>query len=180
MKIAELKLTDPVQKEEKPLYYLAYGMNTCPRVMSAHEYCKPIGGVILDGHKLSFAQFADIIPTPGKRMGCALWEIDKTTLASLDAQEGYPTMYTRKIVPVTCKGKAYKAIVYLMTPEYKEYYHEASPSKSYIKTLAAGYQAFGLPVQQIKKALSDSNVTVEGYQGDIDNILLETDYPWIY
>ena len=164
MKIAELKLNDPKQKEEKPLYYLAYGMNTCPRVMSVHEYCKPIGGVILDGHKLSFAQFADIIPTPGKRMGCALWEIDKTTLASLDAQEGYPTMYTRKIVTVTCKGKPYKAIVYQMTKSNKEYFEGYSPSKDYIKHLVAGYQAFGIPIEQIKQALRDEQLTVEGFE----------------
>jgi gamma-glutamylcyclotransferase (GGCT)/AIG2-like uncharacterized protein YtfP len=164
MKIAELKLTDPIQKEEKPLYYLAYGMNTDPRVMSVHEYCKPIGGVILDGHKLSFAQFADIIPTPGKRMGCALWEIDKITLASLDAQEGYPTMYTRKIVTVTCKGQPYKAIVYQMTKSNREYFDGYSPSKGYIKNLVAGYQAFGIPIEQIKQALRDEQLTVEGFE----------------
>lgn len=177
MKINELR-NRPIAKTTEPMYYFSYGMNTSPRVMATHDYCKQVGGCILNGYHLSFSQFANIIP--GGQMGGVLWEIDHETLKDLDMQEGYPTMYTRKVVPVTCKGKAYKAIIYIMTPEYQQYYHEASPSKSYIKTLAAGYQAFGLPVQQIKKALSDSNVTVEGYQGDIDNILLETDYPWIY
>jgi hypothetical protein len=71
MKIAELKLNDPKQKEEQPIHYWAFGMNCDPRVMSVHEYCKPIGGAVLDGHKLSFAQFADILPAPGQKMGGA-------------------------------------------------------------------------------------------------------------
>jgi hypothetical protein len=170
MKIAELKLNPPKQKEEPPLYYLAYGMNTDPRIMSVHEYCIPVGGVILDGHKLAFAQFADIIPTPGRKMGGVLWKIDKTTLASLDMQEGYPSMYNRKIVNVTCKGKPYKAIVYQMTAETRVYYDGYSPSKGYIKNLVAGYQAFGIPLEQIKQALRDKQLTVEGLESD-DEIL---------
>lgn len=172
-----MKPNDFLTKEVKPLYYLAYGMNTSDRVMATHDYCKPVGGAILNGYHLTFAQFANI--EPGGRMGGVLWEIDKQTLKELDMQEGYPKMYTRKIVPVTCQGEMYKAIVYIMTPEYAEYYHEASPSKGYIKMLASGYQAYGISIEQIKKGLRDSNVTVESYEGDIENILLETDYPWI-
>ena len=160
MRIDELKRDEP----KETFYYFSYGMNCDPRVMSVHEFCEPIGGAILVNHKLSFAQFADILPAPGRRMGGVLWEIDKNTLASLDAQEGYPTMYTRKIIDALCKGKTYKAIVYYMTKSNREYFGGYSPSKGYIKNLVAGYQAFGIPIEQIKQALRDEQLTVEGFE----------------
>jgi hypothetical protein len=57
-----------------------------------------------------------------------------------------------------------------MTATNREYFEGYSPSKSYIKHLVAGYQAFGIPLEQIKQALRDEQLTVEGLESD-DEIL---------
>lgn len=151
--------------ENQQLYYWAYGMNTSSRQMTnMFDYCEPVGPATLNGYHLTFAQFANV--EPGGSVQGVLWKINRDTLKQLDHREGWPTMYRRKLMPVTCNGQQYRAVVYYMTPDFLEDYRGESPSKNYIKTIASGYLEFGLPIDQIRKALVDSKVRVESFAED--------------
>jgi len=112
----------------------------------------PIGRGLIRDHAFRFAIHADVYPQPGAVTHVVLWEIDDAGLASLDAREGYPTYYDRKIVDVECGGQIYQAIMYFMTPGHTE----QPPHESYYDMLTNGYTTFGLPLSQIEDALDSA------------------------
>ena len=151
-----MEMTTNLQK----YYYFAYGMNTDPRMMKHYEYCVPICAGTLPGFHLTFRQFANV-ERGGSVIG-AIWQIDQLTLKGLDMREGFPEMYGRQFCSIQGEdGKTYRAYVYLMNSKYVRMAKGYPPSRNYIKMLATGYTEFGIPIDQIRKGLQDSEVSID-------------------
>lgn len=143
--------------QNKHLYF-GYGMNTDPEQMKMRTG-QPLAlgrGMIRD-HAFRFALHADVYPQTGINTYGVLWEIDDEALNSLDAREGYPYYYDRKIVTVEANGTTYQAWMYFMTPGHPE----REPSKGYYDMLVRGYTTFNVPMGQIEAALRRSTVAPE-------------------
>lgn len=137
-------------------YYFGYGMNTnidgmtrrCPDARS-------LGAAVVDNWEFRFAYHADVVPKEGARTVGVLWEITDRCLLSLDALEGYPHYYERKIVPVTFRDQQYDSIMYYMTPNNLD----APPPTSYWEMLMQGYAEHGVSRRQLWLALERSHLS---------------------
>jgi gamma-glutamylcyclotransferase (GGCT)/AIG2-like uncharacterized protein YtfP len=130
-------------------YYFGYGMNSNPDAMLLRTgKTEAIGRATILDHAFRFAVHADVYPDPGGLVHGVLWEIDDGALADLDIREGYPSYYTRKLVPVESGGKTYTAWMYSMTPGHQL----ALPDDYYYGMIEEGYRHFGIPLTQIIKA----------------------------
>ena len=131
--------------------YFAYGMNTnknqmstrCPRAVS-------LGAATLIGHEFRFARHADIVENPEFNTKGVLWEITPECELSLDALEGFPTYYLKKMIRVLHNGKAVDAMVYYMTADYPDEY----PSDGYLEMLLEGYSEHNVDNTQIYSSLA--------------------------
>jgi hypothetical protein len=92
-------------------------------------------------------------------------------LADLDRTEGYPDYYTRKIVPVYCDAtdKSYRAVVYVMTDDSREYSQGRQPSPRYIEMIARGYEHAGIPQSQLQRAVTACRAQATGPQSAHDD-----------
>jgi gamma-glutamylcyclotransferase (GGCT)/AIG2-like uncharacterized protein YtfP len=130
--------------------YFAYGMNTnlaqmsqrCPRAQS-------LGAATLIGHEFRFARHADIIENPEYNTQGVLWDITPECELSLDALEGYPTYYLKKMVRVLHDNKAVECMVYYMAGEQIDEF----PSDGYLEMLFEGYKEHGVDTRQIYESL---------------------------
>jgi gamma-glutamylcyclotransferase (GGCT)/AIG2-like uncharacterized protein YtfP len=104
------------------------------------------GCATLPDYELIFRGVADLRPAPGRAVQGAIWDLDETHLLALDRFEGYPTLYGRELVTVQHEGRRVSAVVYLMQPGRRV----APPTASYLDTLAAGYAACQLPMEQLQ------------------------------
>jgi len=131
--------------------YFAYGMNTnrsqmaqrCPQAVS-------LGAASLVDHEFRFARHADIIPNPEFIARGVLWEITPDCELALDALEGYPTYYLKKIVRVFHDGKSIPAMTYYMAGDYPDEF----PADGYLEMLFEGYQEHGVDTTQIYSSLA--------------------------
>jgi len=131
--------------------YFAYGMNTnlsqmanrCPEAQS-------LGKAVLYGHEFRFARHADIIPNPEFSTQGVLWDITPDCELALDALEGYPTYYLKKMVSVFHNGQAVKAMTYYMTGDNPDEY----PSDGYLEMLMDGYKEHGVDNTQLYSSLA--------------------------
>jgi gamma-glutamylcyclotransferase (GGCT)/AIG2-like uncharacterized protein YtfP len=139
--------------------YLAYGANTdhlsmkvrCP---AAVYVCN----ITLPEHRLVFRGVADVVPTPGAKVECALWMITPACEASLDRFEGFPSFYVKKYVKATLNGRKSRMMFYIMR---KQSDREQSPAyASYLSTLEMGYATCGLPQQQLIEATKSAQKVV--------------------
>lgn len=122
---------------EKRFLYFAYGSNMDKHQM---EYRCPgaicLGVALLNDYTLVERKYADIDKCSGKVVPGLLWSITINDLLSLDLYEGFPQLYTRKIVEVevikanTVNVKK-SAIVYEMTPKYKDFLNGECYSEDY-------------------------------------------------
>lgn len=118
-------------------YYLAYGMNTnlasmaqrCPNAVS-------LGKVVLADHMFKFKHHADAEYCQNQAMECALWSITEECERSLDALEGYPYYYDKKMVKVPWQGKYIEAMIYFMSSTFDM---PNKPSQSYYDMVIQGY-----------------------------------------
>ena len=130
--------------------YFAYGMNTnksqmaerCPNAVS-------LGQAVLYGHEFRFARHADIIENPGYITHGVLWEITPECELSLDALEGYPTYYLKKMVNVFHNGQPTECMVYYMNNDYPDEF----PSDGYLDMLYQGYSEHDVNTNQIEESL---------------------------
>jgi gamma-glutamylcyclotransferase (GGCT)/AIG2-like uncharacterized protein YtfP len=127
--------------------YFAYGSNLNMDQMEHRcPHSRPIGSAILPGYRLEFRAngsgmgFATVSPAPGKRVHGGLWAIAEIDLPRLDRYEGYPSLYTRRMLPVQYEGIDRKALTYIMTPGHIL----AEPGGFYIDICLDGYRDFGL------------------------------------
>jgi len=130
--------------------YFAYGMNTnrsqmatrCPKAQS-------LGQALLPEHEFRFSVHADIIPNPDFDTEGVLWEITEDCERALDALEGFPNYYEKKIVSVLHEGQWVEAMTYYMTGDFPDSY----PSDGYLAMLYQGYAEHGVDESQIDESL---------------------------
>jgi gamma-glutamylcyclotransferase (GGCT)/AIG2-like uncharacterized protein YtfP len=128
----------------------SYGMNTnraqmanrCPKAVS-------LGKATLYGHEFRFARHADIVENPDYATQGVLWHITPDCEMALDALEGYPTYYLKKIVNVFYNGESVKAMTYYMTGDLPDEY----PSDGYLEMLMEGYKEHSVDNRQIYSSL---------------------------
>ncbi|MDP8238614.1 MAG: gamma-glutamylcyclotransferase family protein [Candidatus Hatepunaea meridiana] len=141
-------------KSDKILYF-AYGANLdmhgmelrCPGYI-------PVRRAVLHNYRLMFKSVADIEPAANHIVHGALYEITQEHLRSLDRFEGYPRLYTRKILPVlTDEDKEFQAIVYLMN-NCRQY---SSPHRGYLDIILSGCRQWQLPQEYIRYIITRAN-----------------------
>ena len=88
-----------------------------------------------------------------KAIQVALWTVTDECIAALDIFEGYPSVYTRRLVTVWTPGsqKPLRAWIYVMTDPKSV----GLPYAEYFDEVAAGYRDFGIPVSQLRNAVED-------------------------
>lgn len=130
--------------------YFAYGMNTNLSQMAQRcPNAKSLGKAVLYGHEFRFARHADIIENPDFATHGVLWEITPDCELSLDALEGYPTYYLKKMVNVFHNGKSVNCMVYYMAGEQIDEF----PSDGYLEMLFEGYEEHGVDNRQLYESL---------------------------
>ena len=146
-------------------YYFGYGMNTNVNSMSRRcPDARSLGAAVVDDWEFRFAYHADVVPKEGAKTVGVLWEITDECLRSLDALEGYPDYYQRKIVTVTFCNQQYNAIMYYMTPGNLD----NPPPQSYWDMLMKGYIEHNVSRRQLWTALEYSFKLSE-QSSDIDS-----------
>ena len=131
------------------MLYLAYGSNLNKKQMSRRcPNAKPVGSIILKGYKLEFRRVATIKHTKNidDKLGCGLWEITEKCEKSLDIYEGFPLIYSKKIIKLN-DGR--EAMTYIMNNG-----EISPPSFKYFNTIREGFKDFDLPKNLL---LADSN-----------------------
>ena len=88
---------------------------------------------------------ADIVPDEGSVVPVVLWDITDDCLAALDRLEGYPNLYTRKII----NGGW---LAYMMVNKSRE----AAPGEHYYRMIEQGYRDAGLDDWHLIKAARDN------------------------
>lgn len=121
--------------------YFAYGANLSHDSMAARcPKAKPWQSFYLRGWALDFATHATIRPDPGQVVPGALWRITDDCEARLDAFEGWPHYYSKRILA----QDGYEFMVYVMNnPKFGSTYW------SYVDLIAEGYQDWNLDTQPL-------------------------------
>ena len=131
--------------------YFAYGMNTnLSQMASRCPNAKSLGKAVLYNHEFRFARHADIIENPDYATHGVLWEITPECELSLDALEGYPTYYLKKIVNVFHNDKSVPTMTYYMTGDLPDEY----PANGYLEMLMDGYKEHSVDNTQIYSSLA--------------------------
>jgi gamma-glutamylcyclotransferase (GGCT)/AIG2-like uncharacterized protein YtfP len=125
--------------------YFAYGANLSLDSMAVRcPKARPFQTFYLSGWELGFATHATIRPNPGKVVPGALWRITDDCEWSLDAFEGYPKYYTKRILG----QDGYEFMVYVMNnPDYGNTY------ESYIDLIELGYDDWQLDKEPLWTAV---------------------------
>ena len=148
-------------KAEK-LIYFAYGANLDKQGMNLR--CpgnKPLCCAVLKNYRLIFRSVADIEEAENQDVHGALYEITPEHLKSLDHFEGYPRLYTRKIVTVIREdGIKINAIVYQMTD--RNCY--GIPYQGYLNIILSGCLQWQFPEIQIQQIIKQANNSDFGEQ----------------
>lgn len=140
-------------------YYLAYGSNLnleqmairCPNSLAVGTFELANHRLVYKGSMDGFA-YLTIEENQGSNVPLGVFEVSIFDIKFLDRYEGYPTLYSKKYIPIKINGKTKKALIYVMNEEFD--YH--IPSKEYIETCKTGYNDFGFDVSVLNKALNDT------------------------
>lgn len=130
--------------------YAAYGSNLNHAQMAKRcPNAEFIGIGKIKNHRLVFRRVADIEYDRGSSVPVGLWRITEACLKSLDAYEGYPSLYERDTFTVHKRnGSTMDAIAYYMNSvDY------GSPSITYFGAINQGYQDCGIAPEALDKAL---------------------------
>ena len=103
-----------------------------------------------------------MIPHTEAHVWGVLWELDEAHEASLDRQEGVPSVYNRKEVEVECgDGVRVTALTYfLIKPEEQD----KRPSGVDKNVIVRGAEEHGIPSYYVAKL---RNVEDNGYMGEV-------------
>lgn len=135
-------------KKEKTKY-IAYGSNLNLKQMAIRcPTAKPVGTAMLEGWQLIFKSVATLEPCEGAVTPIAIWELEDSDEVALDRYEGFPRFYRKEYLNIEVRGKAIKAMIYLMNDGTL-----CMPSKWYLDAIAQGYEDVGLDTVHITKAL---------------------------
>lgn len=143
---------------ERRKLYGAYGSNMNLEQMSHRcPKAKVVGTGVLKEYKLTFRGrykgVANIELCEGKVVPIVLWEITEDCERALDLYEGYPSLYIKEEVEIKVKGKAKKAMVYIMANEYTDM--AAAPTEYYFNVIARGYADNGIDLKPLQIAYSE-------------------------
>jgi gamma-glutamylcyclotransferase (GGCT)/AIG2-like uncharacterized protein YtfP len=122
--------------------YLAYGSNLNLGQMTRRcATAWALGSVKLKGYKLTFrgmdgGAVANIEPDAAGVVPGLLWELRPADEAALDRYEGFPHLYHKETVTVTCRGNQVKAMVYVMN----EGLMFGTPGGRYYNVIRQGYR----------------------------------------
>ncbi len=131
--------------------YFAYGANLNRDSMAYRcQGAKPYRPLTLRGWRLAFANHATIVPAPGRSVEGMLWHLTESCEYSLDAFEGFPTYYRKRILA----QDGLEFMVYIMNPPLT-----GSPSAGYIDSIEAGYNDWGLDLSCLDRALDELALT---------------------
>ena len=155
----------------KTFLYFAYGSNLLTERIHINNPSAKFQAIAkLSEHKLDFNYFsqrwqgaaATVIPHTEDHVWGVLWELDQEHEASLDRQEGVPSVYNRKQVEVECgDGARVTALTYfLIKPEEQD----KRPSGVYKDVIVRGAEEHGIPPYYIDRLRS---VEDNGYMGEV-------------
>lgn len=125
---------------------------------------EPVGTAMLEGYELSFrgtrrgTGFLSIDPKAGGQVPVGVWRVSEADERSLDAYEGFPTLYRKVTVPVRLcpfcgsRTRTVEAIVYIMNSGHPV----VPPSDFYLETCEDGYYDFFLDYAFLDDAVSRS------------------------
>jgi len=142
----------------KTKLYGAYGSNMNLEQMNYRcPKARAVGTGTLEGYKLTFRGsykgVANIEPCKDTSVPVVLWEITKECEKALDRYEGFPNLYIKKEVEVMVRGKAQKAMVYIMADKYTD--KPAAPTEYYFNVIARGYSDNGINLRPLQIAYSE-------------------------
>ena len=146
-----------LKEKPKSLLYFAYGHNTYSKQFA--KYCtgaKFVGVGMLKNFSMYFEEYANIRMDQGDDVKGVVWEIKAEQIKNLDGYEALHKDYNRIPVEVTVDGNEELCIAYIMDPTFEVSKLHVKPTKEYIQTVAAGYKEHGIPLEQIKTALTNS------------------------
>ena len=125
--------------------YFAYGANLNKVSMSLRcPQATPYQAFALRGWQLDFAHHATIRPHPGRTVQGAMWRITEECERSLDAFEGYPDYYTKRVLEQD--GKEF--MVYIINPPLT-----GSPGVGYLDVIEQGYRDWNLDFACLDQAI---------------------------
>ena len=139
-------------------YYFAFGSNL--NLEQMHRRCPsaiPVGPAILMDWQLSFTGksvtwgggVATIKRRKGKYTPGVLYRLSQEDITTLDRFEGHPFCYERRKVTVELLGnRSLTAYVYIHQEKTP-----AMPTIDYLKTIARGYNQFGLDLSNLTQAI---------------------------
>lgn len=124
--------------------YIAYGSNMNRRQMSYRcPKASPAGTGVIHNWRLVMRGVADIVQSDGDFVPVALWWVTSDCIRALDAYEGAPSLYERRVVSVFDEN-AYRVrtgFIYVMTAQRRGLY---VCSQSYLQCIVEGYGDFGI------------------------------------
>lgn len=139
--------------------YFAYGSNlNWDQMKMRCPDCHPVTKATLKEWKLQFRGPLDIEPDTESEVQGVVFSISENDLKNLDAYEGFPTCYTRKIVALVNnrKNQLIRATIYVMTKTRKGR-DLWKPSRKYLQCVLQGHSDFDIPDNQVWKALNRIN-----------------------
>ena len=155
-KTHSIRMNDKKAKTKSILYF-AYGHNT--NTETFQKTCpgaKYVGIGSLKNFSLYFEEYANIRMDHGDSLKGIVWEIKQEQIKNLNGYEALHKDYNRIPVEVEVNGSEKLCIAYIMDPTFESNKLHVKPTREYIKDMAAGYKEHGIPLEQIKTALSNS------------------------
>ena len=128
-----------------------------------------VGTAVLRNFEYEMLAYANVYPQAGGQVIGVLWALDRNMLASLDQTESYPQLYDRKTVPVYVDGDKVVAELYTMTPDTRQYLEGSEPNKTYVARIARGYQAAGIPMQQLTNSMKTIKIAEADDDRDVED-----------
>lgn len=124
------------------IYLFAYGMLTNNEFMG--EKPKFIAAGTLHDWDFEMLCYANVFPSLGKHVTGVLWEITDELLDQYDDNEGYPRIYTRKLVDISVGDNVFSAWVYTLTLDGRRAYTQYPASDNYIRCVTNGFEQHGI------------------------------------
>ena len=133
------------------MLYFAYGSNlNVERMRFRCPAAKPLQKSIMPNHRIVFRGVLDIEPCPGKYVYGGLWEVTPRCIEALDLYEGVHNGLYKKIRTTSKRGGS--ILTYQMTDRHTIY----PPSSGYLATVRQGFIDFGLPLDELDRAVRRS------------------------
>ena len=130
------------------MLYFAYGSNLNRRAMAQRcPRAEAVSAARLDGYRLVFRRFADIVSDPTSTVWGALYDLTPACLHALDKYEDAPRSYRKTSVKVVRGETLVDAMAYMMNEGAI-----APPELAYYNEIARGYTDWKLDQAHLRRA----------------------------